>query len=61
MRRRSIFFPLFLGVFTFFGFLRTPGADHVRPVQIATLIATGMCIGVALAHLIVQLNARSQD
>jgi hypothetical protein len=61
MRRRFVFFPLLLAVFAFLAFLRTTGSDHVRPVQIVSLIATGMSLGVGLAHLRVGFSARSQD
>jgi hypothetical protein len=60
MHKRFTFFPLFLAVVAFLTFLRTTGSDHVRAVQILALIATGMCLGVALAHPRFLLDAKSQ-
>lgn len=51
MRRPLFFGPLFAALLGFAAFLRTAGAEHVRAVQIVDLIATGMGIGVAFAHL----------
>lgn len=61
MNKRLIFFPAFFAILSFAGFLRTSGADSVRAVQIVFLIATGMCIGVSLAHLMLRLNGKSQS
>jgi hypothetical protein len=61
MRRRFVFFPLFLGLLAFLSFLRTAGAERVRPVQIVSLIATGVCLGVGVAHLRAGFDARSRD
>jgi hypothetical protein len=60
MQKRFVFFPLLLAFMGFLTFLRTAGSDHVRAVQIVALIATGMCLGVALAHLGVLFGAKSQ-
>jgi hypothetical protein len=49
--RRTLVLPLVASVCAFYAFLRTPGADNVRTVQMIALIATGMGLGVALAHL----------
>lgn len=51
MKKRLFFLPLFAAVLAFSAFLRSTGADNVRTVQILALIATGMGLGVALAHL----------
>jgi hypothetical protein len=51
MKRSQVALPAMFSVLAFLGFLRLPGADKVTGVQIATLIATGMCLGVAIAHL----------
>lgn len=60
MKKRLIFFPLFLAIFGFSAFLRTAGAENVRAVQMVTLIATGMCLGVALAHARFLLGEKPQ-
>ncbi len=54
MKHGLVFFPLFFAALGFFAFLRTSGSEHVRAVQIVSLIATGMCIGVALARLLIR-------
>jgi hypothetical protein len=51
MKRRLFVMPLIASFMGFAAFLRTDGADTVRAVQIVSLIATGMGLGVALAHL----------
>ncbi len=61
MRKRFLFLPLFFAAIGFATFERTPGADAVRAVQILTLIATGMCLGVALAHLFITLGWQSRN
>jgi hypothetical protein len=48
---KYFFLPLFASALGFSAFLRTTGAESVRGVQIVALIATGMGLGVALAHL----------
>jgi len=60
MKKRLFFLPLFASALGFSAFLRTAGAEHVRTVQIVALIATGMGLGVALAHLKFVLDARFQ-
>ena len=57
--RRALLLPLLVFVFGFFGFLRTPGAENVRTVQILSLLAAGMGLGVVLAHLKLVLSARA--
>ncbi|HKI25495.1 MAG TPA: hypothetical protein VKA07_04175 [Candidatus Sulfotelmatobacter sp.] len=54
MRYSLVFVPLLFAVLGFLSFLRMPGAENVRAVQIVILMATGMCIGVALARLLTQ-------
>ena len=51
MKRSQVVLPALFAVLAFLGFLRIPGAANVRAVQIAVLIITGLCLGVALAHL----------
>ena len=60
MKIRLFFLPLFASVLAFSAFLRTDGADTVRTVQIVSLIAAGMGLGVALANLKFLLSAGSQ-
>ena len=60
MNKRRVLLPFFFGLLAFFAFLRTAGSENVRAVQILALIATGMCLGVALAHLRFLLRAKSQ-
>jgi hypothetical protein len=59
MTNRSIILPLLFSIFGFAAFLRISGAENVRAVQILTLLATGICLGVALAHLRALLGAKS--
>jgi hypothetical protein len=61
MKKRLFVMPLFASLLGFFAFLRTDGADAVRAVQIVSLIATGMGLGVALAHLKFVLSASSKQ
>jgi len=51
--------PLLLAALGFFAFLRMPGAENVRAVQIVILMSIGMCVGVALARLLIRSGARS--
>ena len=48
---KYIFLPLIAAVLGFSSFLRSDGAENVRNVQIVALLASGMGLGVALAHL----------
>ena len=61
MKKRLIFFPALFAILSFAGFLRTSGAESVRPVQMVFLIATGMCLGVSLAHLVALLRGKTQS
>jgi hypothetical protein len=61
MKKRLVFLPLLLAAFGFSAFVRSTGSDHVRAVQILALIATGMCLGVALANLRALFGAKLQD
>jgi hypothetical protein len=60
MKKRFVLFPLFFAALGYSAFLRSTGSDHVRAVQILALIATGMCLGVALAHLRFLFEKKSQ-
>ena len=59
MNKRWVFMPFLFGILAFFAFLRTTGSENVRAVQIVSLLVTGMCLGVALAHLRSGLSAKS--
>jgi hypothetical protein len=61
MKKRFVLFPLFVAAVSFSVFLRSNGSDHVRTVQILTLVAIGMCLGIALANLLALFNAKSKD
>ena len=60
MKKRLFVLPLLASALAFFAFVRSDGAESVRAVQMVSLIATGMGLGVALAHLKFMLDARSQ-
>ena len=60
MKKRLFFLPLLASALAFSAFLRSDGSESVRAVQMVALIATGMGLGVALAHLKFILDARSQ-
>ena len=49
--RRGLTGSLLAFVFGFGAFLRMPGSENVRAVQIVALMAAGMGLGVALAHV----------
>jgi len=61
MKPRAWVMPLVAAFLGFSAFLRTPGADSVRAVQILMLIATGMGLGVALAHVRIALSVRGKS
>jgi hypothetical protein len=60
MKIRLFFLPLFASILGFSAFLRTTGADSVRTVQIVSLIATGVGLGVALVNLKYLLSGGAQ-
>ena len=53
--RRGLVAPLLVSVLAFGAFLRMPGSENVRAVQMLALLGSGMGLGVALAHLRVLL------
>jgi len=57
--RRLVVIPLLFAIFGFLVFLRTSGAEKVRAVQIVSLIATGICIGVGLANMRLPAGSKS--
>lgn len=62
MKSRLFFLPLFASAMAFAAFVRSDGPEScVRAVQMVSLIATGVGLGVALAHLKFILDARSKQ
>lgn len=59
MRKGQGILPLLFSLLAFMTFLRIPGARNVSTVQILSLIATGLCLGVGVAHLLLP-RAKSQ-
>jgi len=60
MKIRLFILPLFASILGFSAFLRTDGADTVRTVQMVSLIATGVGLGVALVNLKYLLSGGAQ-
>ncbi len=58
--RRGLVVPLVVALFGFLTFWRMPGAENVRAVQILALLAVGMGLGVALAHLKILLGMKKE-
>jgi hypothetical protein len=58
--RKGLIAPLLVFVLGFGAFLRTPGSENVRAVQMVALLASGMGLGVALAHIRVLVGMGSQ-
>jgi hypothetical protein len=58
--RRGLIAPLLVSILGFGVFLRTPGAENVRAVQVVMLVACGMGLGVALTHLRILFGMGSQ-
>jgi len=59
--RRGLIVPLLVAVLAFGAFLRMPGSENVRAVQILSLIGVGMGLGVALAHIKILLGMKSDQ
>jgi hypothetical protein len=59
--RRTMVGGLLACVLGFGAFLRTPGAENVRAVQIVALLAAGMGLGVALSHFRLLLGLKSRS
>ncbi len=58
--RRGLVVPLVVALLGFLTFWRTPGAENVRAVQVLSLIAVGLGLGVALAHLKILLGMKKE-
>jgi hypothetical protein len=59
--RRGLIIPLLVAVLGFGAFIRSPGSENVRTVQMLALIAVGMGLGVALAHIKILLGMKSDQ
>jgi len=59
--RRGLIMPLLVSVFALGAFLRAPGSENVRAVQMLSLIGVGMGLGVALAHIRILLGMKSDQ
>jgi hypothetical protein len=58
--RQGLVASLLASVLGLTAFLRMPGSENVRVVQIVALLAAGMGLGVALMHAKLLLASRSQ-
>ncbi len=58
--RRGLVVPVVVALVGFLTFWRMPGAENVRAVQILALLAVGMGLGVALAHLKILLGMKKE-
>ncbi len=58
--RKGLVVPLVVASFGLLTFWESPGAEKVRVVQILALIAVGMGLGVALAHLKILLGTKKE-
>jgi hypothetical protein len=58
---RGLLMPLLVSVIGFGSFLRIPGAENVRAVQMMALIAVGMGLGVALAYVRILIGMNSKN
>ena len=57
--RRALILPLLAAALAYGAFARMPGAENVRGTQMLALIACGMGLGVALAHVKLAFSAKS--
>jgi len=58
--RRALLLPLVAAALAYGAYLRMPGIENVRVAQMLALIACGMGLGIALAHLKLALSAKSK-
>ena len=56
--RRALLLPLVAAALAYGAFVRMPGAENVRGVQMLALLACGTGLGIALAHLKLALSAK---
>ncbi|MBZ5720605.1 MAG: hypothetical protein LAO03_09515 [Acidobacteriia bacterium] len=59
--RRGLVMSLIAAAMGFSAFLRMQGSENVRAVQIVSLLATGIGLGVALSHARVLWGLRKED
>jgi hypothetical protein len=59
--RKSLVGAMLAFVFGLGAFFRMPGAENVRAVQIVSLLASGMGLGVAWAHFWVLRGLKSRN
>lgn len=58
---QGLFIPLFVSAIAFGAFVRTPAAANMRTVDMLALVAVGMGLGVALAHIRILLGMKSKE
>jgi hypothetical protein len=56
--RRALLLPLVAAALAYGAFVRMPGSENVRVAQMLALLACGMGLGIALAHLKLALSAK---
>ena len=56
--RRALLLPLVAAALAYGAYVRMPGAENVRAGQMIALIACGMGLGIALAHLKLAISAK---
>jgi len=58
--RKGLIAPFLVFLLGFGAFLRTPGSENVRAWQVVALLASGMGLGMALAHIRVLVGMGSR-
>jgi hypothetical protein len=58
--RKGLIAPFMVFVLGFGAFLRMPGSENVRAVQMLALLGSGMGLGVAIAHVRVLVGMGSR-
>ena len=56
--RRALLLPLVAAALAYGAFVRMPGSENVRGAQMLALLACGMGLGIALAHLKLALSTK---
>jgi hypothetical protein len=59
--RRGLVTGLLAAMLGFVAFTRTHGSENVRAVQIVSLLAAGMGLGVALTHGLLMAGVKSRQ
>ena len=52
----GVFIPLFFGSIMFFNVVSQPRFEAIRSIDVVRLVASGMCLGVALVSIAVFLR-----